>query len=347
MKKLSVKALALLAVCAVLVVVLSVLVIVTAAAKDENRLVYELSEDETYYTVTDIKNAYRAGWFCRDSLTVPATHKGKPVKVVARIASNQLKQVTLSEGIERIGQSAFNENEALENIVIPDSVVSIGTSAFKACLSLKSISIGKNVESIGEEAFSSCKGLEEIDISEENVHFEFVNNCIINKETKTLMFGGNNATIPTDGSVTKIDAAAFHYNTTIKTLIIPECIVEIGNLAFAECPNLESVIWNATRCEKAGNTDGNQIFGKCVNLKTFTVGANVTLIPAYTLADMTSDKIGLTTLTFLDAKGWYQSSKKDALPSETTKYLDFSDPATSLEKFRSTNFLIKAGTSEQ
>ncbi len=347
MKKLSVKTLAILVVCAVVVVFLSVFVIVKSTAKDENRLEYALSDDGTYYSVTDIKNDFRGGWFCKESLTIPATHKGKPVKVVARIDSKQIKQIIISEGIEKIGSSAFNDDTALENVVIPDSVVSIGSAAFKLCSNLKSISIGKNVKSIGNEAFASCSGLKQIDISEENVHFVYVNNCIINKETQTLMFGGIDAVIPDDGSVIHINAQSFEGNTSIKTLTIPESIVSIGNAAFANCTSLESVVWNAIRCEQAGGDDGYQIFGGCVNLKTFTVGAKVTVIPAYTFKDSKADKIGLTSLTFLDAKGWYQSSKISTLPTAETKYIDFSDPTANLKKITTANYLIKAGTSEQ
>ena len=46
---------------------------------------------------------------------------------------NSLRRITIPEGVEEIGESAFQGCSKLEKVVIPKSVKSIGQNAFKGC----------------------------------------------------------------------------------------------------------------------------------------------------------------------------------------------------------------------
>ena len=57
------------------------------------------------------------------------------------------------QGIQSIGDSAFEWCDSLTTITIPDSVTSIGEHAFFDCESLTNMTIPESVTSIGENAF--------------------------------------------------------------------------------------------------------------------------------------------------------------------------------------------------
>ncbi len=61
-----------------------------------------------------------------------------------------------------IYEYAFYENNNIKSVTIPNGVTSIGDSAFSSCDSLQSITIGDSVESIGYEAFYNCYYLKEL-----------------------------------------------------------------------------------------------------------------------------------------------------------------------------------------
>lgn len=59
-----------------------------------------------------------------------------------------------------IGNYAFYRCESLENVIISRNVVEIGTLAFAGCVNLKNVVIGENVKHIGDGTFNGCPKLE-------------------------------------------------------------------------------------------------------------------------------------------------------------------------------------------
>jgi hypothetical protein len=75
---------------------------------------------------------------------------------------DNLKSVTISEGVTSIGQYAFWGCQNLESVSIPSSVTNIGASAFYNCSSLTSITIPSGVTSIKYNTFIGCTSLKTI-----------------------------------------------------------------------------------------------------------------------------------------------------------------------------------------
>ena len=115
------------------------------------------------------------------------------------------------------------------------------------------------VTSIGASAFSNCTGLTAVTIGE---------------------------------SVTSIGDYAFSGCTGLTSITIPESVKEIEPSAFYGCTGLTSVQWNARVCniEVVGYQPP---FEACDNIKQFTFGNNVELIPAGLC-------LGLTGLTSIE-----------------------------------------------
>ena len=173
--------------------------------------------------------------------------------------------------VTSIGESAFNQRK-IENITIPEYIVSIDANAFYGCDNLTSITIPKNVTSIGGSVFGGCSNLENIYVDAENTSYYVKNNCLIEKETKTLIAGCNDSIIPDDGSVTVIGSGALS-GRKMARVTIPNSITTIGSSAFFGCPNLESVsIPDSVTIIKS------QAFGNNLKLTHITIPASVTTI---------------------------------------------------------------------
>jgi hypothetical protein len=87
-------------------------------------------------------------------LMIGNTSEGSTVYRGAFSNSINLKNVTLPEGLEFIGDNTFSGCAGLESIIIPDSVTRIGNNSFAKCTGLTSIDIPDGVTSIGYLAFS-------------------------------------------------------------------------------------------------------------------------------------------------------------------------------------------------
>ena len=79
----------------------------------------------------------------------------------------------------------------MPNLLKAAQVEKIGDSAFTGCKSLDSIFIPKTVLAIGNGVFTGCNNLSDIQISKDNRIFSEKNNCIINNDTKTLIYAIN------------------------------------------------------------------------------------------------------------------------------------------------------------
>ncbi len=95
---------------------------------------------------------------------IPATIEGVEVKTIGKEAFYQCKsltEITLPEGLELIGQSAFEET-AITSVRIPDSVKTIAKWAFCVNSKLSNVIIGSGIEYIGTYAFSQDSALKTV-----------------------------------------------------------------------------------------------------------------------------------------------------------------------------------------
>lgn len=67
-------------------------------------------------------------------------------------------KVELPEGVEVIGNNAFENCTNLEEVICPKSLKSIGAEAFIDCVNLKKINYGSDVK-VDASAFKGCYNL--------------------------------------------------------------------------------------------------------------------------------------------------------------------------------------------
>lgn len=73
---------------------------------------------------------------------------------------DDLRQLSLPEGLEEIGEAAFAACENLELLTLPATVRVIGPGAFLHCRSLRQIVLPPSVQEVGDMAFFGCEALE-------------------------------------------------------------------------------------------------------------------------------------------------------------------------------------------
>ena len=151
---------------------------------------------------------------------------------------SSIKKVVIGNGITSVGMNSvyggkgmFQEFNELESVVIADSVTQIAYHTFYKCNKLSSITIGSKVERIDEGAFHSTAYYYD-DNNWETIsgcQTLYVGNWLTN--TKYLECKGEYIVRP---GTRGIAARAFIQQTELESVVIPDGVVSICQLAFAE-----------------------------------------------------------------------------------------------------------------
>ena len=125
------------------------------------------------------------------------------------------------------------------NLIIPYGIIGIKSEAFCGCELLESITIPSSVTHIGKRIFANCNNLNHIKVEKDNPNYFSKSNCIIKKQSKTLIAGCNASTVPKD--IKAIGNSAFAMCTSLKRLAISSSVTSIGDNAFFECVSLDKI----------------------------------------------------------------------------------------------------------
>lgn len=120
--------------------------------------------------------------------------------------SGQETTVEVPYGVTTIGKDAFSSNQVLERIVLPATVKEIQREAFSCCENLVEANLNEGLEAIHFSAFECCDllsmtlpdsitqldegfclGGAAISVKESNVHYEVIDDCLIDRRTGTLL----------------------------------------------------------------------------------------------------------------------------------------------------------------
>jgi len=191
---------------------------------------------------------------CTDKDIVTATtYNGVPVTEINAFAFENISSitsVTVSEGVTHIGLDAFDNLTDLRAVYLPST--------------LESIYGGEGI------AFYECHNIEIISVSPNNPKFYSIGNCMIEKDSGTLVFGCKASVIPTDGSIKSIGIFAFSGLQSITSIVIPEGVTVIEGYAFSGCKNLKSVSLPGSLAEIKWSA-----FSSCEALESIHLGDNV------------------------------------------------------------------------
>jgi hypothetical protein len=184
--------------------------------------------------------------------------------------SPYLTSIVLPEGIETLGDDAFNNCSSLEYLALPETLQTIGDSAFRGA-KFSSLRIPQGVRSLGFSAFADCTRLTSIDLSSlplTSLEDRVFSGCASLK-TLSLPAGLPDKTVPT---------GMFYQCTALESLTLPLDIEIIGDSAFSGCSTLSSLeLPAAVKTIEAGAFSGcaqfNPDIGSLTSLETIGIGA--------------------------------------------------------------------------
>ena len=88
-------------------------------------------------------------------------------------------------------------------------------------------------------------------------------------------------------NVVSIDDEVFSGCNLITGVTIPSSMTSIGKNVFSGCTSMTSVVWNAKSCGNFQSGSYSPFYNICTQIKTFSFGFNVQVIPAYLCYGMT------------------------------------------------------------
>ena len=262
-KKLSLKAWIIIALCVVILLTVFLACLITATLKDEHIFQYKLNADRNSYSIVDIKSTYRGGWFARKTITVPSTHRGKPVTVIQQIKDlQQTDTVVIPDSVTELGASAFYGSN-ITYIKVPDSVKKIGTSAFENCVKLTDVQLPSKLTTISGGMFRSCFSLANITLPESVL--------TIGKGAFANCYALESIELPS--KVTSIDQETFADCYGLTSIELPSRLNAIGENAFRSCYSLVEICNNSSLTIEVGNDRAHgQIAHYALNVYSDTDG---------------------------------------------------------------------------
>lgn len=230
---------------------------------------------ETFYVpewLTEIgKEAFRG---CSNLKTLTFSEKNTEgsLKICeAAFYSTGLTALSLPAHLETLETHAFGNTSGLHKITVncTKTEISYAASAFSAegsgsyCY-VNELEIGKDVPEIDISSVFGSKTLQKVTVHPENQNYEEQDGVLFNKgktEIKYYPFGKEGDYVIPD-TVTKIGANIFEARDNITVITISKNIKEIGERAFYNCTNLETVTFADATVETDGEAFTTLIIGK-------------------------------------------------------------------------------------
>lgn len=180
--------------------------------------------------------------------------------------------------VTTIGNAAFRDS-SVTSVTIPASVTEIGANAFAGCTNLTSVTYGGDWSKLTIQSGNPAVEDAAKDAANEQLFdFEFTpdNTAVIVKK-----YNGTAAdvTIPSrykGKPVTMIDHVAFHNNSAVTSVTIPDSVTAIPDYAFGFCSQLTNI-----SIPNSVTFIGFSAFNSCTSLKSITLPSSLSTIQSY------------------------------------------------------------------
>ena len=287
-----------------------------------------------------------------------------------------LTEIEIPEGVESVGSRCFSGCTDAMNLSIPKTLATIGDSAFNGCKCLEKVYVPSTVTHLGEYVFMECTALTEarIETVNDDSSGHYMGKIIFGRcpnltkltianteQTHTLFLNSNwgdpgedyYAASRTDSKVyfyipkklesitilydDKVKQDTFRGMSSLKEVVLPDTITEIGSEAFADCTVLTSLDF----VPKSVKSIGNNAFAGCTGLTAITLPENVESI-GYNCFGGCENAIDLliynadciiydSDITIPDKAvihGWYNSTAKEYADKYEREFIPFDSTVT-------------------
>lgn len=159
------------------------------------------------------------------------------------IGSPLLTTMIVPEGVTGIPDKAFMGWEELESISLPDSLLKIGVGTFEGCKNLRTVTLPDSIECLGAGAFENCSQLTSVNYPR---NLTSIDDTADGDENLYYGFGpfarcSNLTFMEVPEGVTMIPDKVFQ-ESSLRTIILPDTLYEIGFMAFGGCDNLRQLV---------------------------------------------------------------------------------------------------------
>ena len=180
--------------------------------------------------------------------------------------------------VTTIGNAAFRDS-SVTSVTIPASVTEIGANAFAGCTNLTSVNYGGDWSNLTIQSGNPAVEDAAKDAANEQL-FDF-NFILNNTAVIVIRYKGTAAdvTIPSrykGKPVTMIDHAAFHNNSAVTSVTIPDSVTAIPDYAFGFCSQLTNI-----SIPNSVTFIGFSAFNSCTSLKSITLPSSLSTIQSY------------------------------------------------------------------
>lgn len=211
---------------------------------------------------------------------------------------------TFRSNVTSIGEGAFYNCASLREVSLPDTLTSVGEDAFRRCANLVKLTFEEENEekieekdlklSLGDNIYSDCRRLESVKLSKYIINIPLFSGCDVLNDISvssghpTFAGMGRDPIFSNGGKdlisypmlgapvyevksgVERISASAFRARKNLTHITISNTVTEIGADAFADCSNLEEVVFEPGETPL---TIAAGAFRNCSSLSRFTVPA--------------------------------------------------------------------------
>lgn len=197
-----------------------------------------------------------------------------------------LKLISIPSNLKVIEEYVFLSCSSLTSIILPNDIESVSYGAFCRCSSLTTFNIPSSVTSIQNDTFSYCTSLTSIIIPDSVTSIGGAFKDCSSLETITLPFIGGSKTSDTYlgyifGATQEQDSSFIP--DSLKTVIISNGCINIGDYAFYNCSSIESII-----IPNSVTSIGHYAFYNCSSLKTISFADSVISIGQYAFYNCSS-----------------------------------------------------------
>ena len=199
--------------------------------------------------------------------TTPDGDRVIEIKFNAFAGNTAIETLRLPNTVYKISTGAFSLCSSLKSVFFSDGLEEIGSAAFQNCSSLESITLPKSFRTLGTQAFGGCVGLSYLSVSANNLTYKAEGNCLITKDTNTLVLGCRGSKIPK--TVKAIEGFAF-YEMGLSELLMPDSVVSVGNQAFAKNTAMKDVVLSESL-----KSLGDSAFSGCTSIESMYLPASL------------------------------------------------------------------------